>query len=84
MLASTEELGKNLSLAPTVDDESLNSLNDLLHAYEEGWFTLNEFLTAIEIEVTGMKNYTDQVILYFENLFELEAITATTLVTFAE
>ena len=63
-------------------EEDLEALNNLLYSYEEGWLTLNELLNAIQIETTGLGDYYDQLIRYYQNLFELEALTGTSLVRF--
>ena len=46
--------------------------------------TLNELLNAVQIELTGLRDYYDQLIRYYENLFELEALTGTSLLHFTE
>lgn len=63
-------------------EEDLEALNSLLYSYEEGWLTLNELLNAIQIETGGLEDYYGQLIRYYENLFELEALTGETLVNF--
>ncbi len=65
-------------------EEDLEALNSLVYSYEEGWMTLNEFLNAIQIEVTGLKDYYSHLINYYEKIFQLEAITGTKLVTFED
>ena len=75
-----------LALATVADhfDEDLESFSGLFYSYEEGWMTLNELLNGIQIELNGLKDYYDQLIRYFENLFELEALTGKSLLHFAE
>lgn len=58
-------------------------LGNLLYAYREGQVSLDEFLNAIQIEMTGYQDYYDQLAAYYINTFRLEAITGTTIVSFA-
>lgn len=71
------------SASPHFEEDS-QDINSLLYSYEEGWLTLNELLTAIQIEVTGSKGYYDQLIQFYQNLFQLETITGESLVSFEE
>ena len=83
--ALTQSITESQSMLATVADhfeEDMEALNNLLYSYEEGWMTLSELLNAIQIETTGLEDYYDQLIRYYENLFELEALTGETLVTF--
>jgi hypothetical protein len=54
----------------------------LLRSYEEGWINLQELLNAMQIAVGGLTDYYQQLTAYYENIFELEAITGETLVVF--
>jgi cobalt-zinc-cadmium efflux system outer membrane protein len=76
--------GSQHMLATVADhfEEDQEALNSLLYSYEEGWMTLSELLNAIQIEIAGLKDYYAQMIRYYENLFELEAMTGETLVSF--
>lgn len=58
------------------------SRNAMFYAYEEGWMSLNELLNGIQIENSGLKDYYQELIRYYSDVFELEAITGVTLVTF--
>lgn len=73
-----------LSLASPHFVENSDNFNNLLFSYEEGWLTLNELLNAIQIEVSGLKNYYGQLIQYYQNFVQLELITGESLVNFAE
>ena len=73
-----------LSLASPHFGEDTEDFNNLLFSYEEGWLTLNELLNAVQIEVSGLKDYYGQVIQYYQNIFQLEAITGESLVSFEE
>jgi len=67
--------------------ENLNNdsttISSLISAYEEGWMSLTEMLNAIQIHSNGKQQYYEQLILYYKNIFQLEAITGESLVTFA-
>jgi hypothetical protein len=58
-------------------------MGSLAESYEEGFIDLNDFLTAIQIEVTGYRDYYDQLTMYYTNIFRLEAMVGTELVSFA-
>ncbi|MCB2229838.1 TolC family protein [bacterium] len=83
--ALTRSITESQTMLATVADhfeEDLEALNNLLYSYEEGWLTLSELLNAIQIETAGLEDYYHQLIRYFENLFELEALTGASLVRF--
>ncbi len=83
--ALISSITESQSMLATVADhfeEDLEALNNLLYTYEEGWLTLSELLNAIQIETAGLEDYYHQLIRYYENLFELEALTGTSLVRF--
>lgn len=82
LVASIGESKETLALSKDHFQEDMVALDDLLFSYEEGWLTLSELLNAIQIEVTGLSDYYDHLIRYYQNIFELEAITGTTLVSF--
>ena len=82
LLASIREAQETLSLSKDHFQEDREALDDLLFSYEEGWLTLSELLNAVQIEVAGLGNFYDQMARYYQNIFELEAITGATLVTF--
>ena len=82
LVVSIKESQEALALSQDHFDEDMESLNDLLYSYEEGWLTLNELLNAVQIEVAGLTDYYEHMIRYYRNVFELEAITGSTLVTF--
>lgn len=91
----SEQLGRISSLVASIDDakrtlvvshdhlaKNADALGDLLFAYEEGWLTLSELLNGVQIEITGLSDYYDHLVRYYQNIFELEAITGETLVQF--
>jgi len=55
----------------------------LLAAYREGWMSLMEILNAVQIHADGDQQYYKQLIVYYQSIFQLEAITGETLVAFA-
>ena len=79
---SIAESGNMLAAVADHFEEDLEALNSLLYSYEEGWLSLIELLNAVQIETDGLEDYYDQLIRYYKNLFELEALTGTTLVRF--
>jgi outer membrane protein TolC len=84
LIESIKGLQHTLGIVADHFDEDLETLNNLLYSYEEGWMTLSELLNAIQIEVTGLKDYYDQLTQYYDNIFGLEAIIAENLVSFTE
>lgn len=73
-----------LSLASPHFGENNEDFSNLLFSYEEGWLTLNELLNAVQIETSGLEDYYKQLIQYYQNIFQLEAITGESLVSFEE
>jgi hypothetical protein len=65
-----------MALRANLDEESTGVL---LATWREGWITLDRFLNGIRIEVDGLDHYYNQLIMYYESLFRLEAITGATL-----
>ena len=55
----------------------------LMAAYQEGWMSLMEILNAVQIHAEGNQQYYKQLIVYYHNIFQLEAIMGQTLVTFS-
>lgn len=82
LVMSISESREILTLSKDHFQEDMEALDDLLFSYEEGWLTLSELLNAVQIEVTGLSDYYDHLIRYYQNIFELEAITGSTLVSF--
>lgn len=82
LIASINEAKETLALSHDHFKEDMEALDDLLFSYEEGWLTLSELLNAVQIEVTGLTDYFDHLVRYYQNIFELEAITGETLVLF--
>lgn len=82
LVRSIRESGEILARSAGHFDEDMAALDDLLYSYEEGWINLNDLLNAIQIEVDGLTDFYAHSIRYYRNVFELEAITGATLVTF--
>lgn len=55
----------------------------LMAAYQEGWMSLTEILNAIQIHADGDQQYYKQLIAYYHDIFQLEAIIGETMVTFS-
>jgi len=51
-------------------------------AYSEGTLSLTDFLNALQLYREGSRNYVDQLIAYYQAVFELEALSGQQLVTF--
>jgi outer membrane protein TolC len=68
-------------MAPRVaaHDESLQQITV---AYQEGWISLNEMLNAINIYHDFVTCYNQQLVQYFQTVFQLEAITGRKMVAF--
>jgi outer membrane protein TolC len=82
LVTSINEARETLALSHEHFKEDMEALDDLLFSYEEGWLTLSELLNAVQIEVTGLTDYFGHLVRYYQNIFELEAITGQTLVQF--
>ena len=63
-------------------EEDTSVIGSLFYSYQEGRYTLDTFLNAIQIEVTGSGDYYDQLYNYYHNIFRLEAITGAAIVSF--
>ncbi|MBL7109908.1 MAG: TolC family protein [Candidatus Marinimicrobia bacterium] len=70
------------SLSENIINES-TTIAGLLSAYDEGWMSLTEMLNAIQIHSDGTQQYYEQLDVYYQNIFQLEAITGETLVNFS-
>lgn len=57
-------------------------MSKLLYSYQDGRLSLDAFLNSIQIEVAGMSDYYDQLNGYYRNIFRLEAITGSQIVSF--
>ncbi len=58
-------------------------MDTLLYSYQEGSITLDQFLNAVQIEVTGYQDYYDQLAAFYKNIFRLEAIAGLEIVSFS-
>lgn len=64
------------------EQNDIKIAEDLLATYREGAMTLSEFLNAIQIYREGSRQYTEQLIAYYEAAFELETLIGQQLVKF--
>ena len=78
-----EDAGQVLSSVAGLDDDT-PVISSLLYSYQEGRYSLEAFLNAVQIEVTGSRSYYDQLYTYYENIFRLEAFTGAGIVSFAD
>jgi outer membrane protein TolC len=78
-----EDAGQALSSVAFRPDDGTSVLSSLFFSYQEGRYTLEAFLNAIQIEVTGSRGYYDQLYTYYENIFRLEAFTGAEIVSFS-
>lgn len=54
----------------------------LVQSYSEGWIDLHEFLSSVQIGVSGLRDFYQDKAAYYKSIFELESIIGTTLVEF--
>jgi outer membrane protein TolC len=78
-----EDAGQALSSIAFRPDDGTTVISSLFFSYQEGRYTLEAFLNAIQIEVTGSRGYYDQLYTYYENIFRLEAFTGAEIVSFS-
>jgi hypothetical protein len=78
-----EDAGQALSAVAFRSDNGASVINSLFVSYQEGQYSLEAFLSAIQIEVTGTRSYYDQLYTYYENIFWLEAFTGAEIVSFS-
>ena len=64
-------------------DENQDITIGLITAYQEGWMSLMEILNAVQIHADGDQQYYNQLIVYYHDIFQLEAIIGQTMVTFS-
>ena len=76
-------LGTSLDMTESHFKRHPDMISGVLAAYQEGWMSLTEMLNAILIHAEGNQKFYKQLTDYYRGLFELEAITGQTLVTFA-
>ena len=77
-----EDAQRVLSTIPVSLDHDPPVMINLLYSYQDGQLTLDVFLNAIQIEVNGLRDYYDQLNTYYRNIFRLEAITGSSIVSF--
>ena len=81
LVHSIEDAQLALSTNPVVIDNNSVMMSTLLYSYQDGYITLDTFLNAIQIDVNGFKDYYDQLNIYYRNIFHLEMITGTEIVS---
>ncbi len=77
-----EDVQQVLSTIPIRLEDKPSVMSSLFVAYQSGRYTLEAFLNATQIEVTGARDYYDQLDRYYQNIFRLEAMTGTEIVSF--
>ena len=82
MLNTILELDGVLKELSEFDNNVRTTLANIFSAYEEGWLSLSGLLNAIQIHNEGIQQYYTQMNLYYKTIFELEALTGETLITF--
>ena len=80
LVALIEDAQQALSTLPVSIDDDPPVMSSLLYSYRDGRLTLDAFLNALQIQVTGLRDYYDQLDTYYRNIFRLEAITGTEIV----
>jgi outer membrane protein TolC len=78
-----EDAGQALQSVTFRPDDGTSVISSLYVSYQEGRYTLEAFLNAIQIEVTGSRGYYEQLFRYYENIFRLEALTGAEIVSFS-
>ena len=57
-------------------------MNDLVFSFKEGWITLTDLFSSIEVYANAIDSYYTHMLHYYENIFQLEAKTGEELVHF--
>ena len=83
LVKTIKNLNTWLAKVETHMDQDQNITVGLVAAYQEGWMSLSEILNAVQIHADGDQQYYKQLIVYYRDIFHLEAITGKTLVTFS-
>ena len=76
-------LGASLAMMETNFNAAPAMIASALVSYREGWMSLAELLSAIQIHDHGIQQYFSQLTDYYRSLLELEALTGQILVTFS-
>lgn len=82
LVESIEEAHLPLSAVTEHFSEDLEALDGLLLAYDEGMLSLSDLLNGLQIELAGLRDYFEQWMRYYDNVFMLEALTGARLLTF--
>ena len=66
----------------SIEQQNYKIVEDLLSMYRENVFSLPEFLNAIQVYRDSSRQYIAQLAIYYQTVFELEALSGQQLVTF--
>ncbi len=80
LIEDADQVLSSVALSP---DDGTSVISSLFFSYQEGLYTLESFLNAIQIVVTGSRGYYDQLYTYYENIFRLETFTGAEIVSFS-
>jgi hypothetical protein len=81
-LTESIKVNMNLLMNYSGDQPGSKIVEDLIHAYREGHLPLTEFLNGVQLYRESSKQYTDHLISYYQEIFELETLYGQQLVTF--
>lgn len=62
--------------------ETTDVMDNLVFSFKEGWLSLTELFSSIEVYASAIESYYAHVLHYYENIFQLEALTGQELVQF--
>jgi len=57
-------------------------MQSLVYSYQEGWIPLGDVLDGVQVLAESVNSYYEQLGLYYENIFHLEALTGKKLIEF--
>ncbi|MCH7859784.1 MAG: TolC family protein [Candidatus Marinimicrobia bacterium] len=83
VVLAIRNLGTSLAMMETNFDAAPAMIASALVSYQEGWMSLTELLSAIQIHDHGIQQYFSQLTDYYQRLLKLEALTGQILVTFS-
>jgi outer membrane protein TolC len=66
----------------SIEQQNHQIVEDILSMYRENVFTLPEFLNAIQVYRDSNRKYIAQLTIYYQTVFELEALSGQQLITF--
>ena len=83
VVLAIRNLGTSLAMMETNFDAAPAMIASALVSYQEGWMSLTELLSAIQIHDHGIQQSFSQLTDYYQRLLKLEALTGQILVTFS-